>query len=311
MPAYLQDLTIRLATALSEVPAPTRTRHTEWIWNQQQADGGFTGREGGSDLYYSAFALRTLAMTGELYGERADQIGHFLSSRLTSQESIVDLASLIYAASLLENAAGIQIFDQAHSGWQDQCSDFFETLRRDDGGYARSEAGGSSSTYNSFLVLLCRQLIERPLPAADQFVEFVMTQESPEGGFREIQVQKRGGTNPTAAAIGILKIMDAVDEAVCERTVAFLADMQNDEGGLRANTRIPIADILSSFTGLLTLQDLAADTEIDKQRLLRYAHSLERSTGGFNGAAWDQECDVEYTFYGLGTIALLQPHANH
>jgi geranylgeranyl transferase type-2 subunit beta len=81
--------------------------------------------------------------------------------------------------------------------------------------------------------------------------------------------------------------------------------MQNDEGGLRANSRIPIADILSSFTGFLTLQDLNGDSEIDKQRLMRYASSLEQTSGGFLGAAWDEVCDVEYTFYGLGTIALL------
>ena len=121
-------------------------------------------------------------------------------------------------------------------------------------------------------------------------------------------MQKRAGTNPTAAAIGILKTVDALDESLRQRTVGFLADMQTDEGGLRANTRIPIADILSSFTGLLTLQDLAGDSEIDTERLLRYANSLEQSTGGFLGAAWDQTCDVEYTFYGLGTIALL--HSN-
>jgi geranylgeranyl transferase type-2 subunit beta len=38
---------------------------------------------------------------------------------------------------------------------------------------------------------------------------------------------------------------------------------------------------------------------------MRYASSLEQTSGGFLGAAWDEVCDVEYTFYGLGTIALL------
>ena len=65
MPAYLQELTIRLASSLGHVADETRQRHTDWIWSCQQSDGGFPGREGGSDLYYTAFALRTLAMTGE------------------------------------------------------------------------------------------------------------------------------------------------------------------------------------------------------------------------------------------------------
>ena len=32
---------------------------------------------------------------------------------------------------------------------------------------------------------------------------------------------------------------------------------------------------------------------------------LEFPTGGFRGASWDEQADVEYTFYGLGTLGLL------
>ena len=85
--------------------------------------------------------------------------------------------------------------------------------------------------------------------------------------------------------------------------------MQSDEGGLRANTRIPIADGLSTFTGVLTLQDLDANNEIDTAAARRFAQSLESEEGGFYGASWDQARDVEYTFYGLGACALMQPTA--
>jgi len=78
-----------------------------------------------------------------------------------------------------------------------------------------------------------------------------------------------------------------------------------DDGGLRANTRIPIADLLSTFTGLLTLQDLKAASEIDLDGLQTFAKSLELEDGGFRGAEWDPAHDVEYTFYGLGTLGLL------
>jgi geranylgeranyl transferase type-2 subunit beta len=81
--------------------------------------------------------------------------------------------------------------------------------------------------------------------------------------------------------------------------------MQTDEGGLRANTRIPIADLLSSFTGMLTLQDLGGFEEIDLAAMKRFVDSLELESGGYHGAAWDPAHDVEYTFYGLGCRALL------
>ncbi len=84
--------------------------------------------------------------------------------------------------------------------------------------------------------------------------------------------------------------------------------MQTDEGGLRANTRIPIADLLSTFTGLLTLEQIGAVNRIDVSAALRYVKSLENERGGFRGAAWDSVEDVEYTFYGLGSLALLADH---
>ena len=74
---------------------------------------------------------------------------------------------------------------------------------------------------------------------------------------------------------------------------------------MRANTRIPIADLLSTFTGLLTLQDLNGTAEIDLAAVRRFATSLALDAGGFRGAEWDPAHDVEYTFYGLGTLGLL------
>ena len=33
--------------------------------------------------------------------------------------------------------------------------------------------------------------------------------------------------------------------------------------------------------------------------------SLQGPDGGFRGGLWDTGCDVEYTFYGIGVLALL------
>jgi geranylgeranyl transferase type-2 subunit beta len=116
---------------------------------------------------------------------------------------------------------------------------------------------------------------------------------------------QKSGTNPTAAAIGLLKLLDRLDDATRQRTTDFLLDMQTDEGGLRANTRIPIADVLSTFTGLLTLADLDALAEVDLTAAAGYVREMESPSGGFRGAAWDDGIDVEYTFYGLAALALL------
>ena len=57
---YLEDITIRLAQGIDRLPEATRARHAEFLKAQQRDDGGFAGREGASDLYYTGFALRGL-----------------------------------------------------------------------------------------------------------------------------------------------------------------------------------------------------------------------------------------------------------
>ena len=306
MPAYLEELTIRLGTGIGELPQAVRDKHTAYMKAAQQPDGGFAGREGGSDLYYTGFALRSLSILGELHGDVAEHAAEFLKGRLAGQESIIDFLSLVYGAMLLDAAAGIDVFAHAADNWRDAVGDALEKLRRDDGGYAKGEEGMASSTYHTFLVLLCRQLIDRPQPSPERIVEFVMSQQAEEGGFHEIRASKRAGTNPTAAAIGTLRILDALTDEIRESTLDFLVEMQTDEGGLRANTRIPFADLLSTFTGSLTLVDLNALDEIDIADARRYAESMEQVGGGFRGAELDPADDVEYSFYGLGCLSLLR-----
>ena len=49
-----------------------------------------------------------------------------------------------------------------------------------------------------------------------------------------------------------------------------------------------------------------AAAKIDLTAVRRFAESLELDDGGFRGAEWDPAHDVEYTFYGLGTLGLLR-----
>ncbi len=304
MTSYLHALTFRLADAIGRLPPQTREKHAAYLRSAQREDGGFAGREGNSDLYYTGFGLRGLAMLGELDEQCARRAGRFLQSRLTGRESIVDFLSLIYGATLLKLVADIDIFADAPSNWREAVATTLGELRRPDGGYAKGAEGRASSTYHTFLVLLCLELIETPIPDPAAIVGFLKSQSCAGGGFREISVSKRASTNPTAAAIGGLQILGALDRDLTEGSIDFLAEMQTDEGGLRANTRIPIADLLSTFTGILSLQDLGAADEIDLEAARRFAESLEQPEGGFHGAAWDTARDVEYTFYGLGALAL-------
>ena len=304
MLSYLEKLTLRLGGAIAEMPPRRVLAHAEFFKSQQRLDGGFAGREGESDLYYTGFGLRGLAILNQLTGETAQRSGQFLRSRHRGHESIVDFFSFVFGMVLLELSQQ-SVLPQEDDAWRQRIAEMLAVLRRDDGGYAKGREGRASSTYHTFLVVQCLSLLGLEIPQPQCVVDFLHSQQCEGGGFREIRVSKRAGTNPTAAAVATLVTLDALEPEMVSSTVDFLVAMQNDEGGLRANSRIPIADVLSTFTGLVTLVDLDADTQIDLPAVRRYVQAMENAQGGFHGAAWDTMCDVEYTFYGLGCLAQL------
>lgn len=302
---YLETLMLRLAHGMANVPESIRAKHEHWLLAAQRTDGGFAGREGDSDPYYTSFALRALALLGSLDGPPARHAAAFLQGRLSGQAPMVDFVSILYGAALLETSAGLDVFERATDGWRQAVAGMFESFRRPDGGYAKTAEGQSSSTYHTFLVVLATQLLGLPTAEPERLAEFVRSRQRDDGGFVEVAQMRTSGTNPTAAAAALLGIMGAMDADTRDRVVDFLAGMQADEGGLTANTRIPLADLLSTFTGSLTLADAEALTEIDIPAARRYALSLQADEGGFCGGAWDDGTDVEYTFYGLAALALL------
>ena len=303
---YLARLMIRLTFGAAKLPSETQKLHGNYVLSRQRADGGWAGREGESDIYYTSFALRSLAILGLLDGEVAQRSGDFLRSRMRSHEGIVDLLSLVYSVKLLEATCSLDAFEGAQEDWEKRLAELLHTLRRDDGGFSKSLEGRTGSTYQTFLVLLCLELIERPCPEAEAAYDFLMSQQQDDGGFLEIRVGKRSGANPTAAAMGALRILGKLHDVVAEDAAEFLAELQTDEGGFQANTRIPLPDLLSTFTACVTLADVEQLSSISIKGVQQYAESMQQTTGGFRGFEYDPGDDVEYSFYGLGTLALLQ-----
>jgi len=307
---YLQRLTAQLIDAVDRLPIDFRRRHAAWIKLRQNPDGGFSGREGGSDLYYTGFAMRSLAVLQELDPETCESAASFLRNRLNERGGVIDLFSLLVSALLVRLGGGPDVFGNAPTGWTDRLAATLEEYRHTDGGYSKSPGGTSGSTYTTFLVALALEVLQRPIPNPHLVVRFLRTRER-NGGFVEIPQMKRAGTNPTAAAIGTLQILNALDESTRTATCGYLLKLRDPvDGGLRANDRIPTADLLSTFTGSWTLSDLGAIDQMDGARTLAFARSLQAAEGGFRGGAWDTGTDVEYTFYGIGVVALFAGNGN-
>src|SRR5439155_5131892 len=121
--------------------------------------------------------------------------------------------------------------------WPMRVAETLESLRAKDGGYAKAPGAASGSTYHTFLVALCYQMLGKEVSNRDGVLTFVHSRRRDDGGFVEIAPMRRSGTNPTAAGVGILQILQG-DELSPDETrpvIDFLAQMPSMEGGLRAN----------------------------------------------------------------------------
>jgi geranylgeranyl transferase type-2 subunit beta len=302
---YLARLTARLLEGVERLPPDLRDRTVAYLRAAQNPDGGFSGREGGSDLYYTGFALRSLAVLQALDAEVCGKAGGYLHERMTGSAGVVDFFSLVVGCYLVPLGGGPDVLANAPADWRERVAEMLESFRSPDGGYGKAPGAIYGSTYTSFLVILCLQLLERAVPQSDRLAEFVKSRRRPDGGFVEISAMRRSGTNPTAAAVGLLEVLGGLDDEVRSGVADFLAGLPSPfEGGLRANDRIPAADLLSTFTGSWTLEQIGATGRLDWAKLRKYAEECAQPAGGFRGGLWDEGADVEYTFYGLGTLAL-------
>jgi geranylgeranyl transferase type-2 subunit beta len=277
-----------------------------FVLSRQRPDGGFAGREGDSDLYYTSFAVRGLAMLGGLSKTEPAAVSAWLRTHDWQRLGVIDLMNWLWLALAVQAFGGEDLLADAPAAWVDRIAARLEAVRTPDGGYAKSAEGAVGSTYHSFLIVLTYQLLGREVPRPGALIQFLYDRQRDDGGFVEIAPMRRSGTNPTAAAAAVLQILGALDEEMRADVGAFLREVRSDEGGLQANTRVPFADGLSTFTGLLTVQDLGLPDVLDSDRVRGYyEQALEFPTGGFRAATWDEAADVEYTFYGLGGLALL------
>src|SRR6185437_10797219 len=236
------------------------------------------------------FALRSLAVLQALDPAVCTRAGDFLRQKMTGSAGVVDFFALVVSCYLVPIGGGPDVLGEAPSAWRDRVAAALESFRSPDGGYGKTPAALYGSTYTSFLVALCLQLLDKPIPDAERLQAFVLSRRRPDGGYVEISAMKRSGTNPTAAGVGLLQILDALDNEARIAAADFLAALPSPlEGGLRANDRIPAADVLSTFTGSWTLEQIGAGEKLDWPAIRDYARLCERPEGGFRGGLWDNE----------------------
>jgi len=301
---YLVRLTGRILPGVLRETSERRNELRDYFLAALDQNGGFRGRKGGGDLYYSAFALRGLFLLGMLDDTKLlKNVTGFLEEQLRRNDlSPTEILSWTFCASLVNIVQEKELLPEQTVFLLHR----WERFRRSDGCFAASEKSTVSSTYTTFLTAIFYELLgkserSRTIPFAP-----ILERRRSDGGFVELPPLRYSGTNPTAAAVGLLTILE-VPLPEKQKTVEFFCRCQQPSGGFQAHTKIPLPDLLSSFSAVSALYDLDAASHVNQLALRNFVVSLRSPDGGFFGISADQQSDVEYTFYGMALEAMLQP----
>ena len=302
MISYLAQLTERILPGMLREKPERRDKLRAYYLAALDHNGGFRGRKGIGDLYYSAFAIRGLFLLGVLDDENLlPCVAEFLEDQFHREDlSPPDLLSWTFCATLVHTVRGTELLPEQITTLLNR----WERFRCSDGCFAASEKSAFSSTYTTFLTAIFYELLGEPERSQSIPVKPILERRRSDGGFVELPPLQYSGTNPTAAAVGLLTLLE-VPLPDKEKTVEFLCRCQQQTGGFQAHARIPIPDLLSSFSALMTLHDLNAIDCVNHSALRSFVSSLRSSDGGYFGMLLDQQSDVEYTFYGMALEAML------
>lgn len=272
--------------------------HT-FLNDHQNTDGGFKGRDGRSDLYYTVFGLDSLIALRQ--AANVPVVAEYLRS-FGSGEGLdfVHLCCLARAWSAVSRAEEAK--EALESVRKVQLLERVAGFRTPDGGFHPQVGGKAGTVYGCFLGLGAYQDLERELPAPLDMVRSLKFLETPDGAWANERGIKEGATNATAAAVTILRHLQMPIDA---RVGEWLLEQAHPQGGFKAMPRAPLPDLLSTATALHALSGLQIDLGQHKESCLDFIDSLWTNAGGFHGHWSDDDLDCEYTFYGLLSLGHL------
>lgn len=265
----------------------------DFFRRQLAPDGGFRGRDGRSDLYYTVFGLEaSLSLGVDL---PLDLVSRYLDGFGTGESlDLVHLASLIRCRANLDSL-----------GVRETAAGHLTRYRSRDGGFNMVPDAERGSAYGSFLSLGAWQDLGIDCPDAEAVTGSIASLRRSDGGYANEAAMTASATPATAAAISVLHYLEM---PVPESAVRWLLDRAHPMGGFEAiafGEGHGLPDLLSTATALHALALLGVSAGDTKDKHLDYLDSLWNAQGGFRGHWADDVVDCEYTYYGLLTLGTL------
>jgi prenyltransferase beta subunit len=266
----------------------------DFVLDHLAADGGFEGRDGRSDLYYTVFGIESLiALAGR------ESLGIVLpEARIAAYLSTFGDGAgldLVHLASLARAWAGLRMTPVPEAPRRAMLSRL-DAFRAAGGGYHGTRGSETGTVYGAFLALGAYQDLGGELPDPRGLAAFVRGMETEDGAYANDRALRVGSTNATAAAVTVLRHLGEPPHA---GVADWLEARCRRDGGFVAAPGTPLPDLLSTATALHALAGLERSFASLKEPCLDFVDSLWTGRGSFHATWADDDLDCEYTYYGL------------
>ena len=221
-------------------------------------DGGFQGRTGQSDLYYTAFGIDILLASSpsEISNLKSRISAYLLSFTVGDNLTFMDLVSLARARMRL-------MPDSTPPEWRQTIARHLARYRAANGGYHTDIGASVGSATATFMAWIAHEALGITPENPDTIISSLSALATPDGAYSNLPEMPVGNTPSTAATQSLLhhfglRPLDHISNLKSQISDhPWLLNQLDDSGGFRAFPQAPIPDLLSTGTALFALSLLS------------------------------------------------------
>lgn len=286
----------RVSAMAAKALGPAKDSVVDFLWSRLDPCGGFLGRDGRPDIYYSSFALDCLSAT--------DPAATDLKRTETWVQSLgtgdnLDFVHRTCLARCWARLPGLRV----SRAMRKELAASLEICRAPDGGYNTTPTPAAGSVTGTFFALGAYDDLDLLPPSPLKALTSLERLGTPDGAYGNDPGQAQGTTLATA---GVAILNARLHRRTDPRVMPWLRARCHCEGGFLASPGAPLPDLLSTATALFAFhtQEIALDAP-GITACLGFIESLQEPSGGFCGQWTDDTADTEYTFYALLSLGCL------
>lgn len=288
------QITHMASNALAFLTRESRDRILEFTLEHLMPDGGFKGRAGLSDMYYTFFGVQLLSILSD--GNIPDRTFDYIHSvKQPDPFDIIHLTCFLRTRQMLNRLKQIPTKPRQNH----QADSLLKRFRSGTNGFYIEKNSSQASIYASYLAYLtCKECnIELPVDP-NEIIGSIDRYRAHDGSYAEIENMKTGTLPVTCAAV-ILRynIMRIIDDTAIE----WMIERQAGTGGFYASKNALLPDLVSSAAAVFCLNAVHQKLLVN-ENILDFVESLMQENCGFGGNSHDFTPDIEYTFYAFLTI---------